>query len=168
MNRNPDSTYSNLPEALRFALGEWVKGLNTCLPGHIVSYNSVSRRAVVWLALDALTGDNRRSEAPEVSDVPVIFPSGREFELTFPLVAGDPVLLVFAQRGLTGFKRVHGRSTPDIDSLFSLRDAIAIPGFGLRPPNAESTHAIEITSAGIHLRTSGSLTVTDSQGTRTL
>ena len=168
MNRNPESRYHGLAEALRFALGEWAKSVNTCLPGHIVSYDAGSRRAVVRPALDVLTSDGQRSRAPDIDDVPVVFPSGHAFALTFPLVAGDPVLLVFAQRGLSGFKRAHGRSVPDVDSLFALRDAIAIPGFGLRPPNAESTHAIEITSAGIHLRTAGQLTVTDSQGTRTL
>ena len=147
-NRNRDNDYSNLASVLRFALEQHLKSVNTCLPGHIVKYDAATRRASVRSALDILTTDGELLPAPQIENVPVVFTSGGGWTFGFPLAEGDPVLLVFAQRGLSGFKRDHDRSSPDVDSLFSIRDAIAIPGFGPTSITPGSTDGVTLQDEG--------------------
>ena len=162
------SRVDSLPALLRFIAEQTEKALNTCLPGHIMSYDAATRRAIVLPALDALTADGERLPPPEIADVPVLFSSAGGYTLTLPVMPGDPVLLVFAQRGLSGFKREHGHSVPDADRLLSLPDAIAIPGFG--PPavtpvsltgvalqSNDGQHSIVIDDTGVAINTSGAL-----------
>ena len=182
-NRNPASEYSNMAEAIRFALEEWTKlNISVCLPGLIESHDPATRRATVQPAIDILLTDGRREVQPAIANVPVVWPAVQGFVMAGALRRGDPVLLVFCQRGLTGFKRTHGRSVPDEDSLFDLRDAVAIPGFG--PPPGEPTAPVSTTGialqdhAGenyialepdaIRIRTTGKVTLADMDGTREL
>ena len=122
--------YADVTAALRFVVRQMLKGLSFCMPGVIVSYDAPSRRASVRPALAITTAKGRFIERPVVTDVPVVFPGGGGFLLQFPLSSGDPVLLVYSQRGLNGWKLTHGLAPPDMDSLFGEGDAIAIPGLG--------------------------------------
>ncbi len=181
-NLNPEIDYSGLPNTLRFVVEQWIKSLNACLPGIITSYDSTTRRATVQPALDTLTTDGRRVEPPPIANVPIVWPSGGGYTLVLPLRVGDPVLLVFSQRGLTKFKQSYGRSIPDEDSLFDLRDAIAIPGFGPPPSNPitsvsttgitlqanDGASYITVEPDGIRIKTTGRVSLTDSTGTKDL
>ena len=160
-------------------MGEWVKGLYTAMPGIVTTYDAATRRASVQPAIDLLTIDDRLEVRPVIPDVPVVWPTAGGFTLLAPLATGDPVLLVFSSRGLTGFKRMHARSAPDIDRLLSMSDAIAIPGFGpvqVTPvsttgivlQNEAATDYVAIEPDGIRIRTSGKLTLTDRDGVREL
>ena len=128
-NRNKEIEPS-LPLAVRFAIKQAFKGINTCLPGLVLDYDRGTRRATVQPALSIMTTDGRFIPRAPVPNVPVVFPSGGGFSLSFPLHDGDPVLLVYSQRGLSGWKITHDQSPPDRISLFDAADAIAIPGFG--------------------------------------
>lgn len=65
-----------------------------------------------------------------ILDVPVIHPSDGGFVVHVPLRRGDPVLLIFAQRGLDAFKETFAEADPQKGAFFNERDAIAVPGFG--------------------------------------
>ena len=68
------------------------------------------------------------------------------------------MLLVYSQRGLRDFKKTHAMSQPGVESFFSYRDAIAIPGFG--PVGAwEPEHEIAISSDGIRIKTTGTVSI---------
>lgn len=139
-SRDHESDYRSLAAGVQFALEQWTKGLNVCAPGHVVSYDAGTRRATVRPALDILTQRMTSVGAPLIPDVPVVWPSTRQWAVVAPLAEGDPVLLLWSQRGLTGFKRAHARAMPDVDRLFSLSDAVAVPGFGptrISPASAE-------------------------------
>ena len=156
--------YANGSTSLRFALKQALKGINTCLPGLVVSYDAATRRAKVQAALQMVSANGNPVPRPVVADVPVVFPSGGGFSLTFPLAVGDPVLLVYSQRGLRDFKRTHAMSQPGVESFFSYRDAIAIPGFA--PVGAwEPEHEIAISSDGIRIKTSGTVSIEASEVT---
>ena len=145
-NMNPDLDYSNLALSLRFAIRQSLKDVYTCMPGVVQQYDPHTRRAVVRGALRIVTTDGREIERVAIRNVPVVFPSGGGFALTFPLRPGDPVLLVYSQRGLSEFKRTLDVSAPDVDGFFSEKDAIAIPGFG---PHGPETAGIHVTADGV-------------------
>ena len=158
MAADPFVDYSVPSASLRFALHQALKDVHTCLPGLVETYDPERRRARVRPAISLLAADGRTIPRPPIADVPVVFPTGGGFALTFPLEPGDPVLLVYAQRGISDWKRTHQLSPPDVDGFFSAKDAIAIPGFG-RVGSWEPDHEITVSSSGIAIKTSGILSI---------
>ena len=154
---NPGADYSNIALSLRFAIRQSLKELYTCTPGVVKSYDAETRRAEVMGALKMVTTGGYEVTRKTIRNVPVVFPRGGGFELTFPLAKGDPVLLVYSQRGLAEWKKTLDVSTPDVDGFFSERDAIAIPGFGAGAD--EPKHVIAVDSGGVRLSTTGTLAI---------
>ena len=154
---NHETDYSNLAQAIRFAIRQSLKDLYTCMPGIVESYDAETRRAVVKGALKVVTTNKEEIEREAIHNVQVMFPSGGGFTMTFPLERGDPVLLLYSQRGLTNWKKTLGVAAPDTIGFFSEKDAFAIPGFG--PTQGELEHMIAIESDGVHIRTTGKLAI---------
>ena len=126
----PDVEYDRLSDAIRFALDQRLKVMHTALPGHIDEYDRVSRRAVVRVALrlrEAETG--KVLDRPRIPGVPVVWPGTPRTIIHGDLQQGDPVLLIFSQRGMAGFLRAF-QAAPADPGLMQQRDAIAIPTFG--------------------------------------
>ena len=122
--------HGTLPTGIPRVLHQFLLGLYTSMPGEVVSYDAVNRRADVRAALAIVLNDGTQVDRPVISNVPVVFPAGQNFLLTFPLEPGDPVLLVFSMRGLSRWKATHGMTAPDTEGMLSQQDAVAIPGFG--------------------------------------
>jgi hypothetical protein len=129
-NLNNEVEYRSFGQALDFVFTQQFKKLHTCLPGIIQSYNQSTKRAQVLPAIERTFTNGDSQALPILVDVPVIFPSGGGFTVTMPMKKGDGVLILFSQRGITNFKKSFSQSLPDKDSLLSLKDAIAIAGFG--------------------------------------
>ena len=125
--RNPDS----IAEVLRFAITQWAKlNIHTALPGIITYYDDEARRADVNIAIRTVMTDGTETERAPVFNVPVLFPSGGGYTMTFPLLAGDAVLLVFNERSLETWKQTYGMATPSLRHVMNEADAVAIAGFG--------------------------------------
>lgn len=131
-NRSPDSSYSQLTTALDFWGAQWTKTLHTSMPGLIVEYDSASKRATVQPALRVVMTDETERNRPPIVNVPILHPSGGGYIVHIPLVKGDPVMLVFSERGISRFKRAYKVSAPDDTQILSMRDAVGLPGFGAR------------------------------------
>ena len=131
MARHPERDYGKtLTDAVGYFLISKIKDINTTIPGNIVEYDAETRRAVIQIAIKVVLDDMSELERPVIYDVPIIFPAGNNYSLFIRLIKDDPVLLIFSQRGITEFKKEFKMSKPDMDSLFSTADAMAIPGFG--------------------------------------
>ena len=152
---NRDTDYANMAQSIRFAIRQSLKDLYTCMPGIVESYDAETQRAVVKGALRVVTTKKEEIEREAIHNVPVMFPSGGGFAMTFPLEQGDPVLLLYSQRGLTNWKKTLGVAAPDTIGFFSEKDAFAIPGFGTDEPE----HHIAIEADGIHIKTTGKLAI---------
>ncbi len=153
---NRDTDYANMAQSIRFAIRQSLKDLYTCMPGIVESYDAETRRAVVKGTLRVVTTKKEEIEREAIHNVPVVFPSGGGFAMTFPLEQGDPVLLVYSQRGLTNWKKSLDVATPDMFGFLSEKDAIAIPGF---VSHHEPENHIAIEADGIHIKTTGKLAI---------
>lgn len=114
--------------------------MNTCYPASIVEFDPVKQVASCKLSIESYyTGlDFSYAKQPAVTllDVPVQFPQGGGWDITFPVKAGDPCMLLFSQRGYDHWLYeakeeaglVEGVPHPDFDRCFSARDAICILG----------------------------------------
>ena len=153
---NHETDYSNLAQAIRFAIRQSLKDLYTCMPGIVESYDAETRRAVVKGALKVVTTKKEEIDREAIHNVPVVFPSGGGFAMTFPLEPGDPVLLVYSQRGLANWKRTLDVATPDMFGFLNEKDAIAIPGF---VGHHEPENQITVEPGGVHIKTTGKLAI---------
>lgn len=122
-----------LVEVLRMALDSRLQEVHTALPGRIETYDAVNQLANVKPLLkrtvQADTGEDIIEELPVITNVPVAFPRSAQFKLTFPIVPGDYVLLVFNERSIDQFIE-KGDDTDPVDfRMHQLADAVAYPGF---------------------------------------
>jgi len=120
----------SLSTLLRRAVGRELMDVHTALPGIVDTYDAASRRARVTPAIRILLDDGSLLDRPPVPDVPVLFPAGGGLSLTFPLQRGDPVLMIFSQRGMDGFKVAFRESAPSRGPIMDMSDAVALAGFG--------------------------------------
>jgi len=118
---------------------------NTALPGTVVKYNIEKQTAQVEIAINRIVNGNP-SPYPILDDVPVIFSRNKKHGLTFPLESGDGVLLIFNQRNLDTFLAVGKGNVPNDGRMFSINDAVAIPGFfsSLSPMSPTQKRASEL------------------------
>jgi len=109
------------------------------LPGVIRTYDHTTQKANVQPVIRAtLKGGGRAPAFPVIPCVPVLFPSGGGFSLTWPLKPGDFVQLQFADRSIAEWLTTGQNDvTPSSNRRFALSDAVAIPS--LRPFSAPLT-----------------------------
>lgn len=128
--RNP-----GLDDVIETALEERMSDLYIALPGVVQAYDATTQKvSVAPSAKVAHTDEDGRrvvQALPVVTGVPVMFPGGGGFTVTFPIAVGDTVLLVFANASLDKWKSGAGGSgavDPEFYSRHPISDAIAIPG----------------------------------------
>lgn len=147
----------------------------TALPAIVQSYDPARGTVEAYPAM------RFRQRLPDMSyawidpplfvDCPVVFPSGGGFTLTFPLAAGDEVLVVFASRCIDSWWDASGVQQQAEIRMHDMSDGFAIPGPKSRPRVIAGMHVdgVELrkddrsayvriaTSGDVFLETSGNL-----------
>jgi Phage protein Gp138 N-terminal domain len=133
-----------------------LRDLHTCLPGQIVSFNPATQTAVVQPSIKRVFVVNNPGQGATVSqvnlplcvDVPVQFPGGNGYALTFPVVAGDECWLMFSERAIDFWFQNGGQQLPSEYRLHDLSDAVATVGLRSQPNVVAdfSTSACELRS----------------------
>lgn len=102
--------------------------LHTALPGIVKSFDKDRQTAVVQPAVQKFFRGTGFVEVKQLVDVPVQFPRGGGFALTFPVAAGDECLLVFSERAIDHWFETGRTSPPSDTRTHSLSDGFAILG----------------------------------------
>jgi hypothetical protein len=129
-SRTPDLS-EVIQTAMSLALGE----MFVALPGAVQVYDPVTQTADVLPMVTPHVvfedGNEDVDMLPVIPSVPVAFPRGGGAYITFPIVPGDLVLLVFCDRSIDKYKTGGGTvPIPPIDlRQHDISDAVAIPGF---------------------------------------
>lgn len=102
------------------------------MPGILQSFNAEKMTATVQPAIQAQSQDQSGKwsdvNLPVLTDCPVLFPGGGGYLMTFPLVEGDEVLLVFASRCIDSWWQ-NGGVQPQADlRMHDLSDGFCLPG----------------------------------------
>lgn len=118
-----------------------LKDLHTCLPGVIVSYDAATQTASVQPSIQRLFLTRGLVNLPLCVDVPVAFPGGGDFFLTFPVQAGDECLLFFSERSIDNWHVSGGIQPPSEYRLHDLSDGLAVVGLNSQPRKIPSVHA---------------------------
>ncbi len=143
------SETETLSSAVKGAINSRLLGVHFCLPGLIVSFDNLTRRCSVQPALQRrLVDEPEPLNLPVLEDIPVKFPRSSKFAIEFELEKDDIVTLIFAERSLEKWLEKGGIVDPNKTDIFSLSDAIAIPGLLTTP----ATWAAPIESGCISIR----------------
>lgn len=125
----------DLNEAILAALIAHQAGMWTALPGKIVKINAAAMTCEVEPSIQArlrnFDGTYSWVSIPVLPDVPLVFPGGGGFTLTFPIAIGDEVLVIFASRCIDSWWASghgdHGRVQAEL-RMHDLSDGFAIVG----------------------------------------
>ncbi|MDV3440448.1 Gp138 family membrane-puncturing spike protein [Pseudomonas otitidis] len=151
--------------AMGTALDTRIKRLHTALPGRIVTFDAARQVASVQPMIEQQLMDGSRQPLPMLPDVPVQFPRGGGFVLTFPVKPDDECLLVFNERCIDGWWHSGASSEPLDYRQHDLSDAVAVMGISSLPQvvPAFATDAVELRrldgSAYVRLDEGGTLTL---------
>lgn len=166
-----DEAAADEPEVmLNTAIEAHALRTHTSLPGIIVSYDSAKQTAKVQPAIQTIFRETGPVAIEPLVDVPVHFPRGGGFVLTFPVASGDECLLVFSERAIDFWWQNGGVQLPVEYRLHDLSDAFAYVGFSSLPniPVGMSTTAVELRAVDgtskVALAQDGSVTVISKAG----
>jgi hypothetical protein len=109
------------------------RDLRVSMPGKFISFNAGTQTASVQPQISAVLDDGSPLTMPVLVDVPVQFPRGGGFCVTFPIKAGDECLIVIADRCIDGWFATGGISPPLEYRMHDLSDGFAIPGVSSVP-----------------------------------
>jgi hypothetical protein len=129
--------FADRVEALQAALDGRQAQLHTGMPGQIVSYNPATMTAVVQPSLQAFQtlpdGTVQLVTIRPIEDVPVHFPGGGGFTLTFPVKPGDDCWIKFSERSLDNWYQHGGVQQPSDWRMHDITDAVAEVGVRSQP-----------------------------------
>lgn len=132
-NKNP--SLSTLASNIKQGVETRLKDLHTSIPGIVESFDAEKQLASVQPAIKRIfitrDGDTEiltPSDLPILINVPVIFPRGGGFSLTFPVKKGDECLLTFCERSIDNWHNTGKIQVPGARRFHSLSDATAFVG----------------------------------------
>lgn len=156
-------------EAIRSMFDDMLANAWTSLPCIVQSFNAAKGTIVAQPAIKSRVrqqnGDTQLVTLPLLVDVPVVFPAGGGFLITFPITAGDECLVVFADRCIDTWFQQGGTQTPSEIRTHDLSDGFAIVGpfSAPRVPASINATALELRttdrSAYIQLTASGQVNI---------
>jgi hypothetical protein len=121
----------SIEETMETVQGHLQSRMRTIVPARIVSFTprngTVGAYAAVQPQIKIRT--KRRSTLPaQIPAAPVIFPTGGGWEISWPLVAGDTVALIIADREIGRWRLANKPVDPQDARMHDLSDAIVLPG----------------------------------------
>ncbi len=141
---------ATLASVIKHGIDSRLKDLHTSLPGIIESFDAATQLAFIQPAIKRIfktdEGDVEiltPTELPILINVPVQFPRGGGFSLTFPVQKGDECLLVFCERSIDNWHQTGGVQKPGAKRFHSLSDATAFVGISSlsnKVPNYDDTN----------------------------
>lgn len=156
------NTQPSLVELVQTMIDRSLTETHTCLPGIVESFDEATQLAKVNPAIKRLARASGSVAIPPILDVPVVFPSAGGYSITFPVSAGDEVLLVFSERAIDNWLSQGGVHDPYAVRKHDYTDAFAIIGIhsnsraissyatdGLEIRNDAGTTKIKLTSTAV-------------------
>lgn len=162
-------TELNFTELLQGVVGEYMKGVYTAIPGHVVWFDPATQLAQVQLGVQRIDIDGKAVNPPPVTDCPVFF-AGDSYVVETQIDPGCEGLIVFSQRCIDGWVNNGGCAVNPLERLHDMADALFIPGFrpmpkvvsdfsnnGIRLRNKEGTQFC-------HLKNDGAILIENKNG----
>lgn len=138
-------------ESLRMAMEDKQAEIWTALPGVVASVDLAAQTVAVQPAIQgsvsAPDGSVQNVNLPLLVDVPIVWPRAGGFALTFPIKAGDEVLVVFASRCIDSWWQSGGVGQAAEVRMHDLSD-----GFAILAPTSQPKKLNGVSDANVQLR----------------
>lgn len=150
-------------DLIRQAFFSMIQDVWTALPGEIVSFDETKQTVEVQPTIKIktkLAGEIQEFTLPVLPDIPIVFPHGGGFSLTFPVKKGDECLLVFSSRCIDGWWNSGG-----IQSEAEIRNHSLSDGFAIIGPVSKRNMIHDYDNSGIVIKkldNSSKITINDS------
>lgn len=136
---------------LELAMDSAKGDIRVAVPGIIQSFDPTASTVCVQPAvrefIKQANGDSHETALPLLVDVPVVFPRGGPFTLTFPINCGDECLVIFGDRCIDGWWQSGGVQGQVEARVHDLSDAFALVG-----PFSQATKLSGISTENLQLR----------------
>ena len=126
------SGLATLAQNIKLGIDNRLKELHTALPGIIQSFDpelqTVSVQPAIKRIFKSISEDSQEliaMELPILINVPILYPRGGGFSLTFPISVGDECLLLFSERSIDRWHIFGGTNEPGAKRFHSLSDGIS-------------------------------------------
>lgn len=123
-----ETYYPTMFEVISDTIESKLLDLHTAMPGYVEKFDAEKQMCDVQPALKRHFANGKVEPLPVVTNVPVVYPRSAQFSMTWPLVVGDPVLLIFSERSIDRWSAQGGVVDPNDTRKHSLSDAFCIPG----------------------------------------
>ncbi len=151
-----------LSDVIRIRINKALQDMHVALPGRVENYDATTQKASIQPVIKGLFEDEegvRQVERlPVIPNVPVQWPQGGGYFISFPLAIGDTGLLLFSEASLDVWLNEGGEVDPLDDRRNHLSDAIFIPGVrSFKTPLSEASgdHAVIGKEGGLQLHING-------------
>lgn len=118
------------------------------LPGIIKSYDNSTQTAEVTLMVKRVMEDTRgdfvEESFPPLPDVPVVFPRGGSYGITFPMSVGDNVLVLFCDMSIDQWRAKNRESAPEDLRMHDSNAPVCIPGLYATGQEFQSANATSL------------------------
>tara|TARA_R110000744_G_scaffold20470_1_gene53728 strand:- start:2966 stop:3682 length:717 start_codon:yes stop_codon:yes gene_type:complete len=145
-----NDSLSTLASNIKQGIESRLKELHTSIPGIIETFDAEKQLATIQPAIKRIfiTRDGEKeiltpSDLPLLINVPIIFPRGGGFSLTFPVKKGDECLISFCERSIDNWHNTGKIQIPGARRFHSLSDATAFVGLSSlvnKIPNYDDTN----------------------------
>ncbi|WP_410679089.1 Gp138 family membrane-puncturing spike protein [Avibacterium paragallinarum] len=141
-----------------------LRQLHTALPAKVIHFHPTKQTVSLAVQIKQVLVDGKSIAIPPLMDVPICYPRGGGFAITFPLRAGDEGIAIFSERCIDGWWQSGNASEPLDHRFHDLSDAMFIPGICSQPQCVKNFFA-----AGLSLQTlSGSTFIRMVEGSITI
>lgn len=141
----------DLEEGLRIAMESHQSHMWTALPGIVTGVDlgaqTLSVQPSIQGSVTAPDGTTQAVNLPLLVDVPIVWPRAGGFALTFPIAAGDEVLVVFASRCIDAWWQSGGVGAQAEARMHDLSD-----GFAILAPTSQPKKFSGVSSSNVQLR----------------
>ncbi len=148
---NREERLDDPEESLRLAMESQQAQIWTALPGVVAAVNlaaqTLSVQPTVQGSVVSPDGAKQLVNLPLLVDVPIVWPRAGGFALTFPIAAGDEVLVVFASRCIDSWWQSGGIGAPAEARMHDLSD-----GFAILAPTSQPKKLSGVSSTNVQLR----------------
>lgn len=148
---NREERLDDPEESLRLALENAQASIWTAMPGIVTAVNLSAQTVSVQPAIQGVVtspdGSTQATNLPLLVDVPIVWPRAGGFALTFPIAAGDEVLVVFGSRCIDSWWQSGGVGAQAEARMHDLSD-----GFAILAPTSQPKKFSNVSSANVQLR----------------
>ena len=148
---NREERLDDPEESLRLALENAQANIWTAMPGIVTAVNLSAQTVSVQPAIQGVVtspdGSTQATNLPQLVDVPIVWPRAGGFALTFPIAAGDEVLVVFGSRCIDSWWQQGGVGAQAEARMHDLSD-----GFAILAPTSQPKKFSNVSSANVQLR----------------